>query len=272
MSVISFSGLVTGLDTDSWVSALTALKNAKVEELESERTEVVSLRDAVSGIKNFFSSFRTSLERLTDAKFGVPSMDLFVQNLANSSNPSKVTGSATYEAAREDYEVGVTQVATSTKVNTAVRQTVTVTNTAELTTKLSVLGVEEGFVSFNNREIEIENSDTIQSLLDKLYGIGITADYDEETGLFTVASDIYESDDGKTKLFSALGLEFREVVGMESGQLMTEGYVSTTVICDDCEKYANDRITSSGKYQEDEGNDNIENCQTACQVEANSNE
>ena len=88
MSVINFSGLASGLDTSSWVSALTALKNAKVQELQEEKAVAVNLRDVVSGIKGYFTSFRNSLERLTDAKFGADSMDLFVQNLAISSNPS----------------------------------------------------------------------------------------------------------------------------------------------------------------------------------------
>ncbi len=235
MSVISFSGLVTGLDTGSWVSALTALRNAKVEQLEEEKSAVVALKDVVSGIKSYFTSFRSALERLTDAKFGTDSMDLFVQNLANSSNPGKVTATATPSAARDTYEVGVTQVASNTKVNTAVRRTVTVTNTAAATTKLSVLGVETGYVSLNNREIEIGNSDTIETLVNKLSDIGITANYDESNGRFTIATNIFEADDGTTKLFDSLGLEFKTVEGFESDRLMTEGYVTikpTTLLSD----------------------------------------
>ena len=235
MSVISFSGLVTGLDTGSWVSALTALRNAKVEQLEEEKSAVVALKDVVSGIKSYFTSFRSALERLTDAKFGTDSMDLFVQNLANSSNPGKVTATATPSAARDTYEVGVTQVASNTKVNTAVRRTVTVTNTAAATTKLSVLGVETGYVSLNNREIEIGNSDTIETLVNKLSDIGITAYYEEDKGRFTIATNIFEADDGTTKLFDSLGLEFKTVDGFESDRLMTEGYVTikpTTLLSD----------------------------------------
>ncbi len=226
MSAISFSGLVTGLDTDSWVSALTALKNAKVQQLEEEKSEVVALKDVVAGIKSYFTSFRSSLERLTDAKFGTDSLDLFVQNLANSSNPAKVTATATPDAARDTYEVGVSQVASTTKVNTAVRTTVSVTATADLKTKLSVLGVKEGYVSLNNKEIQIVNSDTIESLLEKLNDIGINADYDEDKGRFTIADDITQADDGVTELFDSLGLSFKAVEGFQSNQLMTEGYVT----------------------------------------------
>ncbi len=235
LSVIEFSGLVTGLDTNSWVEALTALKNAKVEELEAERDAVVELKDVVSSIKSFFTSFRTALEKLTDSKFGIDSMDLFVQNLANSSDASVVTATASYTASRDTYEVGVTQLATSTKVNTAIRKTITVTYTADMNTKLTVLGAQEGYVSINEKEIQIENSDTIGSLIDKLADIGITATYDEDTGRFTIETDIYEIDQGTTGVFDALGLEFKEITGTSSDELRVEGYVTikpTTLLSD----------------------------------------
>ena len=226
MTVISFSGLASGLDTSSWVSALTALKNAKVQSLEEEKSAVMGLKDAVAGIKSYFTAFRNSLERLTDAKFGDDSLDIFLQNLANSSNPSKVTATATASAARDSYEVGVTQIATATKVNSAVRRTVTVTNSAAETTNLAVFGVREGFVSINNQEVQITDSDTIGTLVDKLNDNGITTFYDETHGRFTIATDIFESDDGATGLFAALGLAITNPVGDKSKKLMTEGYVT----------------------------------------------
>ncbi len=235
MSVIEFSGLVTGLDTNSWVSALTALKNAKVQELQTEKAAVVNLQDVVSGIKTYFSSFRSSLERLTDAKFGVDAMDIFVQNLANSSDPSKVTATATHSASRDTYEVGVTQLASATKVNTAIRKTVTVTYTADMDTKLSILGAKEGYVSINDKEIQIENKDTIESLINKLADIGVTATYDEDKGRFTIETDIYQIDEGSTKVFQSLGLSFKDIEGTSSSELRVEGYVTIkpdTVLAD----------------------------------------
>lgn len=226
MSVISFSGLATGLDTNSWVSALTALKNAKVEELQAQRAEVVNIKDVVSGIKSYFTTFKSSLERLTDAKFKVDALDIFVQNLANSSDPSKVTATATSSASRDTYEVNVERLATSTKVNTAIRENYTATYIAQEETKLSILGVREGYVSLNNKEIQIENHDTIGSLLEKLEGIGIDASYDETIGRMTFKTNIFESDQGTSELFTALGLEFKTVSGLKSTELKTEGYVT----------------------------------------------
>ena len=74
---ISFSGLASGLDTSSWVESLTALKRAKVTTLEEEQEVVQLSRDTLNNIKSFFTSFRSVLEKVTDTKFNVASMDLF---------------------------------------------------------------------------------------------------------------------------------------------------------------------------------------------------
>ena len=83
---ISFSGLASGLDTSSWVESLVALKRAKVTTLEEERSGIELTQSTLSSIKSFFSSFRSMLEKVTDTKLGIPSMDLFAQNLANKLN------------------------------------------------------------------------------------------------------------------------------------------------------------------------------------------
>ena len=114
---ISFSGLASGLDTSSWVESLVALKKAKVTALEEEKTNIQSLQETLNSIKSFFSSFRSMLEKVTDAKFGITSMDLFAQNLATSSKLDVLTGSATSEAQEATYNVLVDKLASETKAN-----------------------------------------------------------------------------------------------------------------------------------------------------------
>ena len=88
---ISFSGLASGLDTTSWIESLTALKKAKVTTMQQQRENVLLSKNTLSSIKNFFSSFRSMIERITDTRFNIPSMDLFAQNLAVSSNAKALT-------------------------------------------------------------------------------------------------------------------------------------------------------------------------------------
>ena len=82
---ISFSGLASGLDTSSWVESLVALKQAKIDTLEEEKETVLLSQETLNNIKSFFTSFRGVIEKVTDAKFGIATMDLFAQNLASQS-------------------------------------------------------------------------------------------------------------------------------------------------------------------------------------------
>ncbi len=91
---ISFSGLASGLDTTSWVESLVALRQAKVEGYEEEKTGIESMQETLSNIKSFFSSFRSMIEKVTDASFGIPTMDIFAQKLATSSDTSVLTAAA----------------------------------------------------------------------------------------------------------------------------------------------------------------------------------
>ena len=66
---ISFSGLASGLDTSSWVESLVALKQAKIDTLEEEKETVLLSKETLDNIKSFFTSFRSMIEKVTDAQF-----------------------------------------------------------------------------------------------------------------------------------------------------------------------------------------------------------
>ena len=95
---ISFSGLASGLDTSSWIESLVALKRAKVTTLQEERENILLSKDTLNSIKSFFNSFRSTIERITDTRFNIVSMDLFAQNIATSANLNVLTATATSEA------------------------------------------------------------------------------------------------------------------------------------------------------------------------------
>lgn len=159
---ISFSGLSSGIDTSSWVESLVALRQAKVTKLEEEKESVVSIQDVLSNIKSFFTSFRSTIEKVTDAKFGIVSMDLFAQNLATSSNINVLTGTATTEAEEATYNIQVDKLASSTEAASNQNYTTTVieTATATLGTKLSDIGVKTGQigVTSNGNQYKISNN------------------------------------------------------------------------------------------------------------------
>ncbi len=189
---ISFSGLASGLDTSSWVESLVALKKAKVTTLEEEKKEVQSLQETLSQIKSFFSSFRSMLEKVTDAKFGVASMDLFAQNLATSSNLEALTASATTEAEEATYNVLVDKLASETKANSnySYMTTIVQTTTATGDSKLINLGVKTGNIGVTVNGVEhginITENDTLSTFIEKLKNIGVNASFNEDSGIFSI--------------------------------------------------------------------------------------
>ena len=215
---ISFSGLASGLDTSSWVKSLTALKQAKVTVLQEEREEIASTRDLLKSIKSFFSSFRSTIEKITDSRFNIAQMDLFAQNLANSTNLDKITATATHEAVEGKYEVKVDKLASNTKAQSSYKRNTTIVEqtVANEDTLLSTVGVRAGRIRVTNptngisSTIRITENDTIGSFIEKLEivgGEGIDASI-SKTGVFTVnlgPANIIDLDG--TNIVDALHLE-----------------------------------------------------------------
>ena len=165
MPTITFSGLSSGLDTSSWVEALVSVRQTTITSLQAEQTAQQELLSVVNNIKSYFTSFQTALQKITDSQFGIASLDLFLQNLAISSNTNIVTATATPDAARQSYDVYVDQLATATKATSGYTQTETVY--AKLDTTLGTLGVNAGTITVNQQSFSISQSDTIQDLIDK---------------------------------------------------------------------------------------------------------
>ena len=227
---ISFSGLASGLDTSSWVESLVALKQAKIDTLEEEKETVLLSKETLDNIKSFFNSFRSMIEKVTDAQFGVASMDLFAQNLATSSNLDILTASATTEAEQSSYNIEVNQLATNSAANSnySYMTTIVQTTTATADSKLINLGIKAGNIWVNvdgiERGITITEKETIKSLIDKFKEIGVNASFNEKTGLFSVdisADDI--NDIGNTGIVEGLHLE-----GVNEGYESNELKISST--------------------------------------------
>ncbi len=171
---ISFSGLASGLDTSSWVEALVAVKQNKITTLKSDLSVLNGKKSSISNTRSIFSSFRTSLEKLTDVKFG-GTFDLFGQNSATSSNEEVFTATATSDAIRQDYTIKVNQLATYTKatsLNSA-------SSVADDSSVLKNLGITEGsmsvYVNGVKTTINIEEGDTLGDLKSQLATAGINA-------------------------------------------------------------------------------------------------
>ena len=211
---ISFSGLASGLDTSSWVESLVSLKQAKVTELEDEKDLVTTTKEAVANIKSFFTSFRSVLEKVTDTKFNVSTMDIFAQNLATSSNVDILSAIATAEAKEATYEINVDKLATSTQAASGYKFTtqIVTTTAATLDSKLANLGVKSGNIGVTVNGLEqnlyIADNDTIQTFIDKLNNLGVSASFNQDSGVFNMNIGINDiNDKDNTGIIAALHLE-----------------------------------------------------------------
>ena len=206
---ISFSGLASGMDTSSWVEALVSVKQAEITKLETKKTTIANAQETLNNIRNYFSSFQSLLENVTDARFGISSIDLFSQNIADSSNVSVLSAIATTAAENATYNIEVNHLATATEVNSGINKAVTntVTTTATATSRLFDLSddpagnpIHEGNIVFEvdgfQRSVSVDESTTIADFIDKLSGIGIEASFDDNTGKFSmnVSAEALKSD------------------------------------------------------------------------------
>lgn len=190
---ISFSGLASGLDTTSWIKSLTALKQAKVTSLEKQKSGIQALQSSLGSIKTFFSNFRTSLEKITDTKFNIASMDIFSQCIANTTNARVLTAVASANAKEGNYDIEVKKLATKTKASSraSYTQTITESSNASENTKLADLGITSGSIMFTfidgtkSGEITVDKNTTLKGFAATLRENGIDAYYSEWSGLFT---------------------------------------------------------------------------------------
>lgn len=219
MATITFSGLSgSGLDTSSWVDALVSVKQTTITSLQAQQEAQQKLLSVVNNIKSFFSSFQTCLQKITDSQFGIASLDLFMQNLATSSNTNILTATATTDAARQTYDVLVEQLATSTKATSG--YTKTETKNATLDTTLGDLGAKSGTITVNNQSFTISEKDTIKDLIGKFSKAGVVASFDAKKCRFTVGAKISDINDGTTGLKAALGLQNTQISGITSGSIV----------------------------------------------------
>ena len=236
-SGITFSGLASGLDTSSWVEALVSVKKEEVTKLQTNLKSIQTQKSTLNDTRSKFSTLRTSIEKLTDAKFG-GTFDLFTKNSAISSNSDIFTATVTSSAARQTYDVKVKQLATYTKATS----NETASAVADDTTKLSNLGISEGslttYVNGKKTTINISKNDTLGDLKSRLAAAGIKTDIDE-TGVLKFSAQ-NEGDTihigattDETNLTSLVGLTQQEDGTYASTNSLFKANVSSKLTADD---------------------------------------
>ena len=176
-STISFSGLASGLDTSSWVEAFVSVKQQKVTALQTDLKSKQTVKNTLNDTRSKFTTLRSAIEKLTDAKFG-GAMDLFAKNSATSSDTDIFTATATASATRQSYDITVQQLATYTKATSKNAASAV----ADDNTKLKNLGISDGtltaYVNGQKYSVNINDTNTLGDLKAKLAGFGVKTDID----------------------------------------------------------------------------------------------
>lgn len=244
MPTITFSGLGSGLDTNSWVEALVSVKQTTLTSIKANLETAQKKQSTISTLQASFSSLRSSIEKLTDAKFG-SSMDLFANNTATSSNDKIFTATVTKSAARQNYDIKVEKLATKTTASSDKP----VSAVADDNTSLSALGIKEGsmtvYVDGVKKVINIEKNDTVQDLKARLSTAGVDASIDADGILNLKASNgtsklLVGATNDTSNIKSLLGISQQEDGTYKSTSAM---YKATTA----------SKITESGLFSGKDG-------------------
>lgn len=175
---ISFSGLASGLDTSGWVDALVSVREEKVATLKVDLKEIQDTKTTLTSTRSKFSTLRTAIEKITDVKFG-GTFNLFGKNTAKSANDKIFTATATSDAAKQNYDISVQQLATYTKATSYEAAS----SVADDETLLKNIGITNGsltvYVNGAKTTIEIEKDDTLGDLKSQLATAGIKTEVNE---------------------------------------------------------------------------------------------
>lgn len=170
MGEITFSGLASGMDTSSWINALVSIKQKSVTKLETSKSTVEKSSSVLSTVKSKVTNLRSSIEKLTDAKFG-GSFDIFSKNKVTTSKDSVVSATATSDAAKQDLDIIVKKLATSTKATSSLGASGLLDGDTQFS-KLAGGNAKTGslsiYVDGTKKEITIEDEDTIDDVLSKI--------------------------------------------------------------------------------------------------------
>ena len=218
---ISFSGLLSGLDTSSWVEAFVSVKQEKVTTLKTKLTESQAKKATLTDTRAAFTAFRSALEKITDKKFG-GTFDLFSKNTAKSTNENIFTATASNGAVRQNYDITVQQLATMTKATSKNSASAI----ADDDTKLTNLGITEGklavYVDGVKTSINIDKNSTLGDLKSQLDEAGINVEIDEKGVMSIKAKD----PSNKISIGSTTDTtNFKSLVGLEAKE--DGSYVST---------------------------------------------
>lgn len=186
---ITVSGLGSGLNYDSWISELVAIKQADIDKVSSQVKSIKKQESALSTIENDYKSLLDAIETFTDA---LSTTDVFNQKKAASSSDA-ISASVTSKAATQNLSILVSQLATATTAESQYPVASYVNSTTALNNITGGM-IKEGsfsvYVNGSKSSIDIKAGETVQKVIDDLNKItGVSASLSNDGKLTIQSSD-----------------------------------------------------------------------------------
>lgn len=197
--MIRMTGLNSGLDTDSIVQALMSAQRMKKTKVSSKKTKLEWKKDIWSEMNTkLYDFYKGSLNK-------IKSQSAYKTKAATSSDTSKVTATATSQAAEGTYKIKVNSLASAQYVTSGKLGTLADGKTATSKTKLTELAdpIAAGTqISINSKSgtatLLVDENTTIADFTTACTNAGLKASFDETQQRFFISSD----DSGTDQTFS----------------------------------------------------------------------
>lgn len=189
---VTVNGLGSGLDYESWIEKLVAIKQGKIDEVSAKVTSVNSQISALARVQSDYTNLQGAIETFTKALSGT---DVFNQKSVTSSLDA-VKASVTSGANVQNLTVKVSQLATSTQAeskNSVASYVDENTVLSDMTSGTVEAGTFSVYVDGVKHSIEIKTDEDLGKVVDDLNAIGGVSAEITEDGKLSITRDTESS-------------------------------------------------------------------------------
>lgn len=171
----TITGLGSGFDISGWISQLVSAKQAStVTPLKTKLSTLETKNSAVSKLESKFSTLQSALKSFTDVVYD-SSSDMWTNTKIESSNSAYATAISSGNVSAASVKLEIAQIATSTiaksisSLGATDKTSIENAKFTDLANGQAKAGSFSMFLNGKEYDIEIENSDTISDVQEKIY-------------------------------------------------------------------------------------------------------
>ncbi len=217
------AGLASGFDWQSMIEQLMAAERIPQQRMRDEQSENTEVKDALELLNTKLDALKSTVENFSDSAL------YNSKQTSYSDETLGITASASTDASQGNYEITVTQLATTSKRSGTTDVGGTIGDASTLISNLKLAtDITEGTFSINGQEITVAETDSLQDVLDAISVATsgeVTGAYDSISDTVTLTSGTGQLELGgssdTSNFLSALKLDQIEVATSGSDAVVT---------------------------------------------------